>query len=215
MSTTHGGLVTAEVQPTLGEMAQAPRLRDSFLIRASFPAQSASDVGVLETFCVNEGELTVQYPGAQQGAWQHETVTPGECRGFLNGQPRAMPSAMGAEYRLADWRAVCAVGTHCEIPESAKKLIANKQLAQALALEQALLGPPSEECELAGSESEECRIDEEVIIATTGLLLAGDIQGGGPGNGNNDGVILPCTGDPQFCLDGGGRQRWWQWQRQR
>ncbi|MDH3769842.1 MAG: hypothetical protein OET79_02495, partial [Nitrospirota bacterium] len=204
-ATTHGGLVTAEVQPTLGEMARAPRLRDSFLIRASLSAQSSRDVGLLETFCVNEGGLTIEYPGAQQGLWQQETVAPGECRGFLNGQPRAMPSAMGTEHRLTDWRVVCAVGNHCEIPESAKQLIAKKQMAQALALEQALLGPASEECELAGSEKQECIIDEQVILATTGLTngnLAGDIQGGGPGNGGNNGVILPCTGDPQLCGNG-------------
>jgi len=208
-ATTHGGLVTAEVQPTLGEMALAPRLRDSFLIRASLQAQSARDVGLLETFCVNEGDLTVEYPGPQQGLWEQETVASGECRGFLNGQPRAMASALGTEYRLVDWRAVCAVGPHCEIPESAKQLIAKKQTAQALALEQALLGTPSEECELEGpnKNKQECIIDEQLIIATTGLTngnLAGDIQGGGPGNGDNSGVILPCTGDPQLCGDSVG-----------
>jgi hypothetical protein len=207
-ATTHGGLVTAEVQPTLGEMARAPRLRDSFLIRASLHAQSASarNVGLLETFCVNEGDLTVEYPGAQQGLWQQEAVASGECRGFLNGQPRAMASAMGTEYRLVDWRAVCAVGTHCEIPESAKQFIAKKQTAHALALEQALLGVALEECELEGSDKQECIINEQLIIATTGLTngnLAGDIQGGGPGNGDNSGVILPCTGDPQLCGGGG------------
>ena len=203
-ATTHGGLVTAEVQPTLGEMARVSRPRDSFLIRTSLSAQSTRDFGLLETFCVNEGELTVEYPGIQQGQWQHETVAPGECRGFLNGQPRAMPSAMGTERRLSDWRVVCAVGNHCEIPESAKQLIAKKQMAQALALEQALLGPASEECELEGpnKNKQECIIDEQVVLATTGIL-AGDIQGGGPGNGDNSGVILPCTGDPQFCTGGG------------
>ena len=203
-ATTHGGLVTAEVQPTLGEMARAPRLRDSFLIRTSLSAQSTRDVGLLETFCVNEGGLTIEYPGAQQGLWQHETVAPGECRGFLNGQPRAMPSAMGTEHRLTDWRVVCAVGNHCEIPESAKQLIAKNQMAQALALEQALLGPASEECELGGpnKNKQECIIDEQIVLATTGIL-AGDIQGSGPGNGDNSGVILPCTGDPQFCTGGG------------
>ncbi len=210
-ATTHGGLVTAEVHPILGETAQVPGERDSFLIRASLQAQSTSsrDIGLLETFCVNEGDLTVEYPGPQQGIWQQETVAPGECRGFLNGQPRAIASAMGTEYRLVDWRAVCAVGTHCEIPESAKKLIAKKQTGQALALEQALLGTTPEECELAGSEKQECIIDEQVIIATTGFtngqLIAGDIQGGGPSvGGNNNGVIIPCTGDPQLCADGTG-----------
>jgi hypothetical protein len=205
-ATTHGGLVTAEVQPTLGEMARAPRLRDSFLIRASLQAQSARDVGLLETFCVNEGDLTVEYPGPQQGLWQQETVAPGECRGFLNGQPRAMATAMGTEYGLVDWRAVCAVGTHCEIPESAKQLIAKQQMAQAVVLEQALLGVASEDCRLGGpnKNKQECIIDEQLIIATTGLTNGQLLEGGGPGNGGNSGVILPCTGDPQSCIDGGG-----------
>ena len=208
--TTRGGLITAEVQPTLGEMARAPRQRDSFLVLASLSSQSAGDVGLLETFCVNEGGLTIEYPGVQQDQWKHETISPGECRGFLNGQPRAMPSAMGtSESTLADWREVCVVGTHCEIPESAKELIAKKQMSQALALEQALLGKDLEKCELVRSEKQECLVDEQIILATTGLsngtLLAGDIVGGGPGNGNNGGgVILPCTGDPQFCGGGNG-----------
>ena len=115
-ATTHGGLVTAEVQPTLGEMARAPRLRDSFLIRASLQAQSARDVGLLETFCVNEGDLTVEYPGPQQGLWEQETVASGECRGFLNGQPRAMASALGTEYRMVDWRAVLCRGASLRDP---------------------------------------------------------------------------------------------------
>lgn len=194
-ATTHGGLVTAEVQPTLGEMARAPRLPDSFLTRASLQAQSARDVGLLETFCVNEGDLTVEYPGAQQGLWEQETVASGECVGFLNGQLRAKVT----QDRLADWRAVCAVGTHCEIPESAKKLIAKKHTGQALALGRALVGYAPEECELVGPDKQECIIDEQVILATTGLSLAGDIQGGGPGGGDTAGVILPCTGDPQLC----------------
>ena len=80
-----------------------------------------------------------------------------------------------------------------------------KQTAQALALEQALLGTAPERCELEGpnKNKQECIIDEQLIIATTGLTngnLAGDIQGGGPGNGDNTGVILPCTGDPQTCV---------------
>jgi hypothetical protein len=203
-ATTHGGLVTAEVQPILGETARAPRQRDSYLILASLYAQSARGVGLLETFCVNEGNLTIEYPGAQQGLWQEEKIAPGECRGFLNGQPRAMASAMGTEYGLVDWRAVCAVGTHCEIPESAKKLIAKKQTAQALALEQALLGTASEECELGGSDNkQECIVDEQIILATTGLTNGQLLEGGGPGGGDTGGVILPCTGDPQSCADGG------------
>jgi len=181
-ATTHGGLVTAEVQQTLGAMAWAPRLHDSFLIRTSLHAQggSAGNGGLLETFCVNEGDLTVEYPGAQQGVWQQETVSPGECRGFLNGQPRAM----GTQEHLADWRAVCAVGTHCEIPESAKKLIAKKQMGQALALERALVG----------SETEDPKVDEQVVLATTGQSLGASIEGLGPGDPGVGGVILPTTG---------------------
>ncbi len=197
---TGGGLVTVEVQPTLAEIARISRPRDSFLVRTSLHVQASpsNGVGLLETFCVNEGDLTIEYPGAQQGLWQEETVVSGECRGFLNGQPRAMTTAMGNGQPLVDWREVCTVRAHCEIPEPTKKLIAKKQTGQALALERALVG----------SDSEEVEVDEQVVLATTGqttgLLLAAVTPG--PGNGNNGDVILPCTGDPAFCNgpDGNG-----------
>ncbi|MDH5562626.1 MAG: hypothetical protein OEY91_03250, partial [Nitrospirota bacterium] len=113
-------------------------------------------------------------------------VPAGQCVGFLNGALRAM----GDKYQIVDWRVICAVGPHCEIPESVKKLIAKKQMRQALALEEALLG----------SDPDEGEVDEDIILATTGLLLAGAIQGAnGPGGLPPDSGILPCTGTPEFC----------------
>ena len=53
---------------------------------------------------------------------------------------------------------------------------------------------------MVGSDSEEIEVDEQVILATTGLdtnglLLVADSQSGGSGNGNNGSPILPTTGD--------------------
>ena len=180
-ATSQGGLVTAEVQPSFGAVAGTSHKNNPYLIRTSLHAQSSSgSIGLLETFCVNEGSLSLEYSDPQTKG-QEKTVSAGECVGFLNGQLRAL----GTKSDLADWRAVCLVGTHCEIPESAKKLIAKKQMAQALALEQALVG----------SESEEGEVDEGIILATTAAnfqtLVAGSITPINP--------QPPCTIDPNSC----------------
>ena len=178
--------MTAEVQPTFSKMADTSQPRNPFLIRTSLRAQNPSvkDLGLLETFCVSEGSLSVEYPGSQQGMWQQKTVEAGKCLGFLNGQLRAL----GPKNDLADWRAVCLVGTHCEIPESAKKLIAKKQMRQALALEEALVG----------SDAEEGEVDDEVILATT----AANFQSLDPGSFIPEGPQSPCIIDPNRCESG-------------
>ena len=160
-ATTNGGLITAEVQPTLGDTAEQPGSRNSFLVRTSLRAQSTppGKVALLETFCVKEGTLQVDYPGTQAGVREQKEVPEGQCVGFFNGALRAM----GDEYQIADWRTICAVGRHCEIPESAKKLIKKKQMAQALALERALVG----------SDSEDGDVDEQIILATTAANFEG------------------------------------------
>ena len=195
-ATTRGGLVTAKVQPTLSEIVRTSLPGQPSLIKTSLHAQSASGggVGLSETFCVNEGSLTVEYPGSQPGAWEQKSVSTGECLGFLNGQPRALDTQNPS--RMSDWRAVCTVGAHCEIPESAQELIVKKQMGQALALERALVG----------SGPEDGEVDEEVVLATTGLntglLLAANTPESGPGDGGNGGVILPTTGsDPPLNGD--------------
>ena len=185
---TQGGLVTAEVQPTLAESAKPSQPHKSFVVRTSLLAQSSSveNVALLETFCVREGSLQIEYPGVQNGILEQKEVPAGQCVGFFNGALRAM----GDQSQIADWRAICAVGQHCEIPESAKKQIAKKQMKQALALEEALLG----------SEADKGEVDEDIILATTGLSLAGAIQGANaPGGLSPDPGILPCTGTPEFC----------------
>ncbi len=194
---TSGGLITAEVQQTLRNVAQHSQAYRKSLIRTNLRSESvtARDVGLVETFCVNEGKLTVEFPGTQQGTWKQKTIAPGECLGFLNGQIRTLEAPL----HLSDWRAVCAVGAHCEIPEPTKKLIAKKQMSQALALQHALVG--------AGSEDVE--VNEQVVLATTGasngLLLAANTQGSEPGIGNIGGVILPTTGgDPSLGGDSSG-----------
>ncbi len=160
-ATTDGGLITAEVQPTLGDTAKDSVPRNPFLIRTSLQAQStpSGKVALLETFCVKEGTLYVDYPGQQAGVREHKEVPLGQCVGFFNGALRAM----GDEYQIADWRTICAVGQHCEIPEEAKKLIKKKQMAQALALERALVG----------TDSEDGEVDEQVILATTAANFGG------------------------------------------
>jgi hypothetical protein len=105
--------------------------------------------------------------------------------GFFNGALRAM----GDEYQITDWRTICAVGQHCDIPESIKKLIKKKQMAQALALERALVG----------SDSEDAEVDEQVVLATTGLSLGASTQGSGADSPITGGVVLPCTGNSQLC----------------
>jgi hypothetical protein len=186
-ATTNGGLITAEVQPTLGDRVRKSLPKKSFVVRTSLQAQfnPAEGVALLETFCVKEGTLRVEHPGAQSGVPEQKEVSAGQCVGFFNGNLQAI----GDKYQIADWRAICAIGQHCEIPESAKKLIVKKQMRQALALEEALLG----------SDPDEGEVDEDIILATTGLLLAAALQGpNAPGIGPDPG-ILPCTGTPEFC----------------
>ena len=182
--TSQGGLLRAKVQRIFSELVQTPQSESSFLVRTSFQTKSASvaNTDLLERFCVNEGSLTINLSGGQQ-----ETLAPGECRGFLNGQPYAKKTI----FTIDELGAVCVVGSHCEIPESAKKLIITKQTGQALALEQALVG----------SDQDKVEVDERVILATTGLLLVADTQNVGPENPDTGGVVLPCTGDS--CDDPG------------
>ena len=178
---TTGGLITAAVQSTLSETAEELRPKRSFVVRTSLQAQSpqAGKVALLETFCVKEGTLEVDYPGTQSGAREQKEVPVGQCVGFFNGALRAM----GNEYQIADWRTICAVGQHCEIPEAAKKLIKKKQMAQALALERALVG----------SDTEDGDVDEQVILATTAANFGG--SGSAP-------AIVPPTTTPPCSVPG-------------
>ncbi|MDH5428828.1 MAG: hypothetical protein OEY57_11715 [Nitrospirota bacterium] len=184
---TTGGLITAAVQSTLSETAEELRPKRSFVVRTSLRAQSpqAGKVALLETFCVKEGTLEVDFPGTQSGAREQKEVPVGQCVGFFNGVLRAM----GDEYQIADWRTICAVGQHCEIPEAAKKLIKKKQMAQALALERALVG----------SDTKDGDVDEQVILATTGSGFGTSTQQSETGGSVLNPPILPCTGNSQLC----------------
>ncbi len=179
---TRGGLVTVQVQPTLGNTAIQNSPQQPFVVRTSLLAQSSTggNVALLETFCVKEGSLQLEYPGVQSGVLEQKEVPAGQCAGFLNGTLQAM----GDQHQIDDWRAVCSVVEHCEIPESAKKQIAEKQMKQALALEEALLG----------SEADEGEVDENIILATTGLSLAGNIIVEPPPEPVIPVIILPCSG---------------------
>ncbi len=186
-ATTTGGLITAEVLPTLAETAGKSRPRSSYVVRTSLRAQSSlsDQVGLLETFCAKEGTLQLEYPGSQPGTWDEKQLEPGQCLGFFNGALRAI----GDEYEITDWRAICAVGKHCDIPDSTKKLIKKKQMAQALALERALVG----------SDPVDGEVDEQIVLATTGQSLGASTQGPNPDNPATGGVVLPCTGNSQLC----------------
>lgn len=186
-ATTQGGLVAVAVQHTFAQFATAPTPSHSYLIRTSLQVKSPPEKnsGLVETFCVSEGDLNVEFSELQTNMRQKKVIKSGECLRFLDGQLQAM----GGQFSLDDWRAVCAVGKHCEIPESAKKLIAKKQMGQALALERALVG----------SDDEDAKVDEQIVIATTGQSLGASIEGSGPGDPGAGGVILPTTGD-----EGGG-----------
>ena len=183
-----GGLVTVEVQPTLGETVSrhTPGPYSPFLHRAKFPPQSNSpaNLRVLERYCVLEGELDIQHQ-TQNGKKEHLIVEQGQCSRFTNG----VKQTPGVLAEIIDWRSMCVVGNHCDIPENANELIAKKQMDQALALEQAL----------TGEETEDGEVDEQVILATTGVLLASTNGGLGPGLGPGDGIILPCSGNSQDC----------------
>ncbi len=157
-ATSDGGLATVEVQPIFENIARVPKPRKSFLIRTSFQAEStpALDIELLETFCAHEGNLTVEYPGVQQGLREQKTVESGECLGFLNGQLHPMEAGIRLDARRAF---ICVVKKHCEIPESANKLIVKKLTGQALALERAFVG----------SDLEYPKAEGQVVLGTTGL----------------------------------------------
>ena len=127
--------------------------------------------------------MYLDYPGQQAGVREHKEVPHGQCVGFFNGALRAM----GDEYQIADWRAICAVGPHCEIPEEAKKLIKKKQMAQALALERALVG----------TDSEDGEVDEQVILATT----AANFEGTNPLLTIINSPIIPCNDPSGVCAE--------------
>ena len=138
-ATTRGGLITADVQPTVGDTVQKDDIpRESYLMLTRFRAQThpPGKVALLETFCAKEGMLELDFPGLQSGVREQKEVEPGQCVGFLNGSFRAI----GNEYQIADWRAICAVGPHCEIPEAIKREVKKTQFALAVALERALVG---------------------------------------------------------------------------
>ena len=183
-ATTKGGLITADVQPTLGDTVKnVPR--ESYLVLTRLRAQThpPGKVALLETFCAKEGTLELDFPGVQSGVREQKEVSAGQCVGFLNGSFRAI----GDEYQIADWRAICAVGSHCDIPEATQKDVKKAQVELALSLEKALVG----------AESKAPEIDEQVVLATTGLSLAASTDGMNPGVQDIGDTILPTTGvDP-------------------
>ena len=170
-ATTQGGLVSIAVQQTLAKTARASEQPNPFLIRTSLYAKAT---GLLETFCVHEGNLTLE---SKLG--QTKIAKAGECLGFLDGQLRTLGNEFRPDGRPAF---MCFVDQHCEIPDSAKKMIAKKQMGQALALESALVG----------SDAEDPQVDEQIVLATTGFFEG---LGGGPGGAGVGDVILPTTGD--------------------
>ena len=100
-TTTQGGLVTVGVQQTLAKLTLAPKRSHSFLVRTSLHAKTTPGrtTSLLETFCVHEGDLTVEYRGSQSSV-QKKIVSAGECLGFLDGQLRTMGGCIRSE-RLA------------------------------------------------------------------------------------------------------------------
>ncbi len=182
-ATTNGGLITADVQPTLaGTVKKNDIPRESYLVLARLQAQSQppGNVALLETFCAKEGTLELDFPGLQSGVREQKEVQSGQCVGFLNGSLRAI----GDEYQIEDWRAICAVGTHCEIPEATQQKVKNTQVGLALALERTLVG----------SDSKDSEVDEQVVLATTGMSLAASTDGMEPGVQDIGDTILPTTG---------------------
>ncbi len=195
-ATTEGGLITADVQPTLGDTAKGDVPRESYLVLTRLRAQThpPGKVALLETFCAKEGSLELDFPGVQSGVREQKEVPAGQCVGFLNGSLRAM----GDEYEIADWRAICAVGPHCDIPEATQKEVKKTQVELALSLEKALVG----------TDSKNSEVDEQVVLATTGISLAASTDGMGPGVQDIGDTILPTTGvDPLIGVptaSGGG-----------
>ena len=183
---THGGLVTLEVKPTLSKTVSVDPGQASYIHRASFPSRvaAATNTVLSEKFCVKEGTLDIALH-KNGGDQQSLTVAAGKCVGFLNGSL----STEAERVQLTDWRAICAVNPHCEIPESIQKMIVKKQMGQALALERALVG----------SENSDADIDEQVILATTGLTLAAASETiSSPGNTGGT-PFNPCLTDPNSC----------------
>ncbi|MGD9852560.1 MAG: hypothetical protein AB7T38_14975 [Nitrospirales bacterium] len=187
MAKTSGGLVTMEVKSTLAQTVSPAPTHIPYLHRTSLHSQAAASNTVLsEKFCVKEGSLEIDFQKNNSGQ-KALNVSAGQCVGFLNGTLSAAPERT----QLTDWRAICAVNPHCEIPESIRKFIAKKQMGQALALERALVG----------SENSDSDIDEQIILATTGLTLAAAAQIiTPPGNGGGD-PFNPCLTDPNSCQE--------------
>ncbi|MGE3939326.1 MAG: hypothetical protein AB7F90_11715 [Nitrospirales bacterium] len=185
---TSGGLVTMEVKSTLAQTVSPASTYTPYIHRTSLHSQAtaSSNTVLSEKFCVKEGSLEID--SQKNSAGQKSLhVSAGQCVGFLNGTLSVAPERT----QLTDWRAVCAVNPHCEIPESIKQLIAKKQMGQALALERALVG----------SEKSDADIDEQVILATTGLTLAAASQIiTPPGNPVGD-PFNPCLTDPNACQE--------------
>ncbi len=182
-----GALVTVEVQTTVEGTVYRPGSHSPFpyLVRAKFPAQThtPANLRTLERYCVLEGQLDIQHQTTNKEE-VHLILKEGQCSRFADGVK--LPT--GETSAIIDWRSICAVGHHCDIPENADELIAEKQMKQALALEQAL----------TGSDPDNEDVDEQVILATTGTLLASADGGLGPGTGPGN-PILPCTGNSQLC----------------
>ncbi len=190
-ATTEGGLITADVQPTLGDTVKEDVPRESYLVLTRLRAQThpPGKVALLETFCAKEGALEVDFPGVQSGVREQKEVPAGQCVGFLNGSLRAI----GDEYQIADWRAICAVGPHCDIPEATQKEVKKTQVGLALALEKALVGIDAKTPE----------VDEQVVLATTGISLAASTDGMEPGVQDIGDTILPTTGTNPAGLPSG------------
>ena len=185
---TSGGLVTIEVKSTLARTVSPAPTHAPYIHRTSLHSQAGGSSGTVlsEKFCVKEGSLDIDIQKNTAGQ-KSVNVAAGQCVGFLNGALSAEPERT----QLTDWRAICAVNPHCQIPEGLQKFIAKKQMGQALALERALVG----------SESSDSDIDEQVILATTGLTLAAASQIiTPPGNAGGD-PFNPCLTDPDSCQE--------------
>lgn len=187
---TSGGLVTMEVKSTLARTVSPAPAHTPYIHRTSLHSQatSSSNTALSEKFCVKEGSLDIDFQKNNPGQ-KALNISAGQCVGFLNGRLSAAPERT----QLTDWRAICAVNPHCEIPEGLQKFIAKKQMGQALALERALVG----------SDNSDTDIDEQVILATTGLTLAAASQIiTPPGNPGGD-PFNPCLTDPNACAGAG------------
>lgn len=186
---TQGGLITIEVKSTVAQTASQPNPSPSYLHRVNLTSQMrvSSNTVLSEKFCVKEGTLDIDYHTDTQGV-RHISLSAGECAGFSNG----LLSDSIEMVQITDWRAICAVNPHCEIPESIRKYITKKQMGQALALEQALIG----------EEKPDAEMDELVILATTGLVLAAAAETVIVPGGSTGSPLNPCLLDPEACAEG-------------